>query len=273
MEAPHDHGLTRSSRRRWWWARPGPPPAPSSCVPREGRREHGLGSRSHRIERPHREVEVDVDALLVLGFMTAAAIALAIPGPDWFIVLRSAARSRRSGMWSALGLLCGLTVHLLAAGMGVSAILVASAEIFLVVKIAGALCLGYLGVRALLSAVRRWRRPEHPVVAEPEERHGPAGASWASAFAANVLNPKAALFFVAVLPQFLERSSPVLPQLLVLGALGLVLSAAWWTAFVLAVSHFRAILRRRRALIAIDATSGVALVGIGGALLLTSGAA
>ncbi len=213
-----------------------------------------------------------MDPLLVLGFLAAAAIALAIPGPDWFIVLRSAARSRRSGMWSALGLLSGLTLHLLAASLGVSALLLASPPAFLVVKIAGALCLGYLGVRALMAAVRRWRdrSPEDPV--EIEERGGPAGASWASAFATNVLNPKAVLFFVAVLPQFLKPSSPVLPQLLVLGALGLVLTAAWWAAFVLAVSHFREILRRRRALIAIDATSGTALVGIGGVLLLTAGA-
>ncbi|MFC7430449.1 MULTISPECIES: LysE family translocator [unclassified Agrococcus] len=211
-----------------------------------------------------------MDVLLVLGFLAAAAIALAIPGPDWFIVLRSAARSRRNGMWSALGLLCGLTLHLLAAGLGVSAILVASAEAFMVVKIAGAICLGVLGVRALIAAVRRWRARDEAVPAETEAIDEPVATSWASAFAANVLNPKAVLFFVAVLPQFLTTSAPVVPQLAVLGALGLVLSAAWWAAFVLAVSHFRAILRRRRALIAIDAASGTALVGIGGVLLLTS---
>lgn len=211
-----------------------------------------------------------MDGVLVLGFLAAAGIALVIPGSDWFVVLRSAARSRRNGMWSALGLLCGLTVHLLAAGLGVSALLLASAEAFTVVKFLGAICLGFLGIRALLSAVRRWRHPEDATLEEAERTQGPAATSWASAFAANVLNPKAALFFVVVLPQFLERSSPVLPQVLILGAFGITLSALWWTGFVLAVSHFRAILQRRRALIAIDATSGVALVGLGGALLLTS---
>ncbi|GAA2170261.1 LysE family translocator [Agrococcus versicolor] len=211
-----------------------------------------------------------MDVLPVLGFLAAASIALVIPGPDWLIVLRSTARSRRSGLWSALGLLCGLTVHLLAAGLGVSALLLASPEAFLVVKIAGAVCIGFLGVRALLAAVRRWRAPEDVAPAPAEERRAPAAASWASAFATNLLNPKAVLFFVAVLPQFIEPSSPVLPQVLVLGLLGIVLTTAWWTLFVLAVSHFRAILRRRRALITIDATSGAALVGIGGVLLLTS---
>ena len=206
---------------------------------------------------------------LVLGFLAVAALAYVVPGPDWFVVLRSAAHSRRSGLWSALGLSCGLAVHTLAAGLSISTILLASAEAFTVVKIAGALYLIYLGIRALLSATRRWRHPDRVAADETEHHEGSALRTWASAFAANVLNPKAALFFVAVLPQFLVQSSPVLPQILALGAFDILLGCSWWAAFVLAVSHFRAVLQRRRARIALDATSGTALIGLGGALMLT----
>lgn len=211
-----------------------------------------------------------MEASLVLGFLAVAALAYVVPGPDWFVVLRSAARSRRSGLWSALGLSCGLAVHTLAAGLGVSALLLASAEAFTIVKIAGALYLAYLGIRALLSAARRWRHPDREAADDTEHEDGSVVRIWASAFTANVLNPKAALFFVAVLPQFLVTSSPVLPQILTFGALDILLGCVWWAAFVFAVSHFRAVLQRRRARIALDAVSGTALVGLGGALLLTS---
>jgi threonine/homoserine/homoserine lactone efflux protein len=211
-----------------------------------------------------------MNASLLLGFLAVALLAYVSPGPDWFVVLRSSARSRREGLLSSLGLITGLAAHTIAASLGVSALLLASAEAFTVVKIAGALYLGFLGIRALQSAYRSWRHPRQAA----DETSEPDGQSpmkvWASAFVSNVLNPKAALFFVAVLPQFVTESAPVLPQILVLGGADIVLGCVFWTVFTFTVSRLRGLLQRRRARITLDAASGTALIGLGAALALNN---
>jgi threonine/homoserine/homoserine lactone efflux protein len=111
--------------------------------------------------------------------------------------------------------------------------------------------------------------PRKPLTRRPSATWGPRPV-WASAFAANVLNPKAALFFVAVLPQFVTESAPALPQILLLGGADILLGCVFWAAFTLTVSRFRFLLQRRRARIALEAASGTALVGLGGALAFTS---
>lgn len=211
-----------------------------------------------------------MDTSLLLGFLAVALLAYVSPGPDWFVVLRSAAHSRRDGLLSSLGIVSGLAVHTIAASLGVSALLLASAEAFTVVKIAGALYLGFLGIRALQSAYGTWKHPQEAADDTPEREEASAGKVWASAFAVNVLNPKAVLFFIAVLPQFVTESAPVLPQILLLGGADILLGCLFWAAFTVTVSHFKALLQRRRARIALDAASGTALVGLGGALALTS---
>ncbi len=211
-----------------------------------------------------------MNADLMVGFAAVVVLTFATPGPDWFVVLGSAARGRRAGLLSAAGVLSGLLVHLTAAAVGVSALLLASAEAFTVVKLAGAAYLVFLGLRALQAAWRRRRAPADAGPAEWHEESAPSGsAAWRRAFATNVLNPKAALFFVAVLPQFVDPSLPTLPQILLLGTVDIVLGALWYGAFVVAVSHFREVLRRRRARILLDGGSGVALIGLGTGLALT----
>lgn len=213
----------------------------------------------------------EVDLHLLLGFSLIAVLAYVVPGPDWFVVLARASRSRREGLLAALGVQTGLVVHMLAAAAGISALLLASAEAFTVVKLAGACYLVVLGLRSLFSAHRTWRRRERSDQAAAGTGTGQAGVGvWAQAFTANVLNPKAALFFVAVLPQFLSPSAPVVPQILLLGVLDIAIGGLWWVLFVLTTARFSRLLARRRARIAVDTVSGLALTGLGGALALTS---
>lgn len=213
----------------------------------------------------------DIDLHLLLAFSLVAVLAYVVPGPDWFVVLGRASRSRREGLLGALGVQCGLVVHMVAAAAGVSALLLASAEAFTVVKLAGACYLVVLGLRSLRSAHGTWRRREQPDPAPAETANGRGGFGvWAQAFTANLLNPKAALFFVAVLPQFLSPSAPVAPQILLLGVLDIAIGCLWWALFVLTTARFSRFLARRRARIAVDTVSGLALTGLGGALALTS---
>lgn len=211
-----------------------------------------------------------MDLTTVLAFLAVAALAYVTPGPDWFVVMRHAMRSRRDGVLAAIGVQCGLLVHLTAAAVGVAAILLASATAFTVLKVVGGAYLVYLGVRAWRDGVTRWRTVREEARQEAPEPSPGAARVVGTSFLANVLNPKAALFFVAVLPQFVGSGAPVAAQVVVLGLLDVALGLLWWGVFVLGVVAVGAVLRGRRARAAVDLVSGTALVGLGSAVALTA---
>jgi len=151
-------------------------------------------------------------------FLLAALTLLLIPGPAvLYIVTRSAQHGRRAGFASVLGVEAAGLVHALAAALGLSAILLASATAFEIVKYAGAAYLVYLGIRTLLSRD------------EPPAKSPPAGTRLGSHFGrgmlVNLLNPKTALFFYAFLPQFVDPNKGGLPgQVFLLGVLFVLLA-------------------------------------------------
>jgi threonine/homoserine/homoserine lactone efflux protein len=138
-----------------------------------------------------------------LLFVVAAFALILVPGPDMMYMLgRCLAQGRRAGILSAVGFNLGGYVHLTAAALGLSAILATSARAFTVVKWVGAAYLVYLGLSALL-------RKQAPLAMDTEAAGGRRGRTilW-QAFLSDVLNPKVALFFLALLPQFVDRNSP-----------------------------------------------------------------
>lgn len=156
-------------------------------------------------------------------FAGAALLLLVIPGPSvLYIVTRSATQGRQAGLVSVLGVHTGTLVHVVAAALGLSALLVASATAFTVVKVAGGAYLVYLGVRRLLDRSPALAGDEARPAAERNLRR-----IYTQGVVVNVLNPKTALFFLAFLPQFLDRDrGPIPAQVAVLGvvfvALGIV---------------------------------------------------
>jgi threonine/homoserine/homoserine lactone efflux protein len=130
-------------------------------------------------------------------FLTGAAIILVIPGPAvMYVVSRSIGQGRVAGLVSVLGIVVGTLFHVVAATLGLSALLASSALAFQVVKYLGAAYLIYLGIRTL-------RREDSPLLeagrGEPRLAH-----VFAQGVLVNVLNPKTALFFLAFLPQFVD---------------------------------------------------------------------
>ena len=153
------------------------------------------------------------DASTFLLFAAASLLFLAIPGPSvFYIVTRSLAQGRRAGVTSMLGVQAGGLVHVVAAAVGVSAIIASSATAFTIVKYAGAAYLVFLGLRKLLA------RSDEPLDLGISPASG-RRLFWQGAVV-NILNPKTALFFLAFLPQFVDPSAgAVAPQMLVLGTL------------------------------------------------------
>ena len=162
----------------------------------------------------------------LLVFITAAAILLAIPGPAvLYIVARSVDLGRKAGLASASGIATGGLVHVLAATVGLSALLLSSALAFSLVKYCGAAYLVYLGIKKFREAPPRFDSAA-PV------RATPLGTVFRQAVLVQILNPKTAIFFFAFLPQFVDPArGSVTAQFLALGMLftgmGLVSDSLW----------------------------------------------
>ncbi|MEG0010063.1 MAG: LysE family translocator [Aeromonas sp.] len=137
-------------------------------------------------------------------FIVSGLLLNMMPGPDsLLIMLRSGAQGWRAGSVAALGIGTGTMVHVLAAALGLSALLSASAELFTVIKLIGALYLVYLGV----SLLRQKAAPASADAAVTLPRLS-YGRIYRQGLLTNVLNPKVALFFLAFVPQFIDPAAP-----------------------------------------------------------------
>ena len=194
-----------------------------------------------------------------LALFSLAALALiVVPGPAvLYIVAQSIDGGRVAGLLSALGVAVGGLVHVTAAAIGLSALLLSSATAFTVVKLAGAGYLIGLGLYTLLV-----RKEDSGDVVRRERR---LRRSFVQGVVVNVLNPKTALFFIAFLPQFVDRDAgSVAAQLLVLGlvfvALAVVSDSLWALAAGSAASRLRS---SKRFLAVRRYVSGSVFVGLG----------
>ena len=177
-------------------------------------------------------------------FCLAAFALIVVPGPAvFYIVARSVAQGTAAGMVSALGVGLGATLHVAAAALGVSAVLMASATAFTLLKLAGAAYLIYLGVRTLLSR-------QDPGAVRVTDRRALSRVFLDGALV-NALNPKVALFFLAFLPQFVSPAAGSVPaQMVFLGALFVLIGIASDAVYALLAggltSRFRASVRGQR---------------------------
>ena len=194
--------------------------------------------------------------LALLPFFAISILLILIPGPDTAVVTKHALLGgHRAGVQASIGVAIGLTVWTVAAALGIAALLKASAIAFLVLKIAGALYLTWIGVQML-------RARNQPV--------GVAGARSASSakalrqgFLSDLGNPKIAVFFTSFLPQFVHGSGAVLLPLLVLGSIFAVLTLLWLAAYAVIIGRSTALLRRPGVRKALDRFTGVVLIGFG----------
>ncbi|NUT41245.1 MAG: LysE family translocator [Thermoactinospora sp.] len=201
--------------------------------------------------------------LTTLALFCAATLALlVVPGPAVvYIVTRSVAQGRAAGLVSVAGIHAGSIVHVVAAALGISALLAASATAFTIVKVLGVAYLVYLGVRAII------KRDTADLV--ELKVHSKKRLFW-EGFVVNVLNPKTAIFFLAFLPQFVDTTHPVAPQIALLGAVWIVLGLASDGAFALLASALAGKLRgSARARRRLNVGSGLIYLGLG-AYLATS---
>jgi threonine/homoserine/homoserine lactone efflux protein len=200
----------------------------------------------------------------LLAFAGVALLLAITPGPDMATITRNGlAYGRRGVVLTALGIGTALMVWTAAAAFGVATLLAASAVLFTVVKVAGAAYLAYLGIRSLLAS-----RHPHPTGDLADALLAPAHRIYRTGFLSAILNPKLGVFFVTLLPQFVRPGQPVLPRMLLLGAIFSLIGVAWMAGYGLLLTRLREAIDTPRVRSWMERVSGVVLVGFAARLAL-----
>ena len=197
-----------------------------------------------------------------LLFLAAASIIALSPGPGiLYVAARTIAGGRGEGLASSLGTAIGGLVHVLAGAIGVSALVMASAEAFTLLKLAGALYLVWLG----------WKTMRDARVTSPSDAPSVGNRrAFRDGVVVEALNPKTAAFFLAFLPQFVDPSGTVWLQFAALGLISVTLNTAVDIGVVFTASQARGFVLGRPALVRrLRTGAGMAIAGLGLSLLLT----
>jgi threonine/homoserine/homoserine lactone efflux protein len=202
----------------------------------------------------------------VLAFAAIAAVVTVSPGPDTFLTIRNTLGGGvRAGIATVLGIVSGGCVHALLAALGLTLILVQSAQAFFWVKLAGALYLVYLGVQSLH---RGWRPPAGAAGIEAATVASRRRA-FVQGFFTNALNPKVAVFYFAFLPQFISPGDPVALKSFLLAGIHYAMGLVWLSAVAFAVARAARVLTRPAVRRGLDFATGTIFAGLGLRLALS----
>ena len=195
------------------------------------------------------------------AYLGISVLVILAPGPDTVIVTKNALlHGRRAALGSAVGVNVGLAVWTTAAAVGIAALIRESAVAFTVVKVAGAVYLTWLGFQALRAA-------RHRSGAELDGEAGQPRFGWRAGFRQGLLsdlgNPKIAVFFTTLLPQFVSSHHAVLLPYLLLGAIFVAITLIWLLAYAMMAVSLAEVLRRPSVKAALDRVSGIVLIGLG----------
>jgi threonine/homoserine/homoserine lactone efflux protein len=199
----------------------------------------------------------------LLTFAAAGALVVLIPGPDTLVMLRSVLlHGRRSAAMTALGILTGLSIWATAAAIGLTALLRASHDGYLALRLMGAAYLLYVGVNALRN------RAAGPTTESPRLKL--IGKGYRAGLTTDLLNPKVGVFFITFLPAFIPHGAPATALTLEMGAVFVAETAVYLAAMLLFVEQLTRWLRNERFQRHLNRATGLVLVGFGVRLAVES---
>lgn len=199
----------------------------------------------------------------VLAFLGVSALVICTPGPDTALTIRNTLLGgRAAGLFTALGISIGQTVWALATSVGLVAVLIASEPVFLALKYVGAAYLVWLGLHALWGAIfaRGEAAADARPIAGPRLRR-PAAVR--QGLISNLANPKMAVFFSSLLPQFVPAGETTIGALFALGLIFSALTFAWLALYAAIVARAGDFMRRARIRRVIEGAMGAVLVALG----------
>lgn len=197
------------------------------------------------------------------ALLGVAVVLIVTPGQDTVLTVRNAlAGGRGGGICTALGVSAGQAIWTVAASAGIVAVISASAPLFTAIRLAGVAYLILLGTRGLYAALRGGGELRHGAVELPQRRPAPAGAFRQGLFS-NLGNPKMALFFTSLLPQFAPGGRPSLTTLLLVGLVFCTLTLIWLSGYSFLIARVGDVARRPSVRRVVEGVSGATLVALG----------
>ncbi|SUJ28983.1 LysE type transporter [Staphylococcus arlettae] len=202
----------------------------------------------------------------LLTFITITLMIIIVPGPDFFIVMKNSISSGRvNGTMAALGITSGHVIYSLLAIFGIIFILAQMYYVFLVIKILGACYLIYLGIRSIISARQGLNfTPETMKIAQVSYLN-----SYRQGIVSTLLNPKALLYYISILPQFLSTGGAVTSQIAILSAIVTSVILIWFIFCVFIFQYIKKLFANRKIKAFFDYAVGFILVGLSINLLLS----
>jgi threonine/homoserine/homoserine lactone efflux protein len=195
------------------------------------------------------------------AFLGVSVLVIVTPGQDTALTIRNTLiGGKRAGVFTAWGVSSGQVTWALTTSAGLSALILASESAFVVLKIIGAVYLAYLGGRALWSAVRGNDPPESDAARARIPLKG--SVAYRQGLVSNLSNPKIAVFFTSLLPQFAGRHASLF-SLIGLGVVFASMTLTWLTGYAFAAAQAGDFLRRRQIRRRIEAVTGAVLLGLG----------
>jgi threonine/homoserine/homoserine lactone efflux protein len=198
----------------------------------------------------------------LVAFSLAAALIVLIPGPDTLVVLRSVAlQGRGMAVRTAGGVLCGLCVWVSAAALGLTALLRASQDGYLALRLAGAAYLLFVGVQALRN--RALASPDTAVEMAAVPGRSLVGRGFRAGLMTDLLNPKVGVFFITFLPAFIPSHSAAPAITFGLGAIFVIETAAYFAVMIMFVRRLTTWLNTERVRRRLNRATGLVLIGFG----------
>lgn len=188
------------------------------------------------------------------------SLALVItPGADVALVTKNTlSLGKRGGLATVFGITAGTLVHMLAAALGISAIIAQSAALFEIIKYIGAIYLIYLGIQSLLSL-----RRSSPLAHMEDGGRKNSRSGFCQGLVSNVFNPKVAIFFLTFLPQFIVPGEHNLMQIVIMGLTHAVLGIIWLTIYIYLINAMRSLFQRSSTHKLFQGVTGTMLLGMG----------
>jgi RhtB (resistance to homoserine/threonine) family protein len=198
-----------------------------------------------------------------IAFLGVAAIVIIAPGPDTAVTIRNAMLGGRSaGVMTALGIATGQLVWALMTSLGLVAILIASESLFLIIKYAGVTYLVYLGVQLLRQAIWPTDQAALDLRNEHTRRLG-SSAAFRQGIISDLGNPKMAVFFASLLPQFVPSGVPTFGSLMALGTVFSTMTFGWLCVYAFLIPRIGKSLDRPAVRRCVEGITGAVLVGLG----------
>ena len=197
------------------------------------------------------------------AFLAVSVMVIVTPGPDTALTIRnSLIGGRAGGIFTAVGVGTGQATWALATSLGITALLRVSEPVFVGVKVIGAAYLVVLGVQGVCAALG-FRAPHEAANNAAPNRLGRPGVAFRQGLISNLGNPKMAVFFTSMLPQFVPHGRASFLALLLLGLVFCLMTIIWLTAYAFGVARVGDVLRRSRVRRTVDGLTGAVLIALG----------